>query len=205
MVCPPESWRQLRAMGLAVLFSVSVVVPAPAFDGELSPPQAIREAYFLGTRRGGLAPEFLARYSSWVKELHEGSCTSEIRVETPFLQVANYASKVLNYTSQDAVKDFEHKPLNFRIFLNICYMREAPAPSAVRIKILQNKKKIVPLSDTRAPYAEPLNEYGTLPPNGEKVEMEFAGRQIDSSTLSIQIDRPDDQHVTTQIDLQNVR
>jgi hypothetical protein len=103
------------------------------------------------------------------------------------------------------VKDFEDKPLNFRIFLNICYMREAPAPSAVRIKMLQNKIEIVPLSDTRAPCAEPSNEYGTLPPNGEKIEMEFEGRQIDSSTLSIQIGTPDDQHVTTKIDLQNVR
>jgi hypothetical protein len=91
----------------------------------------------------------LAQYSDSVKELHEGSCTSEIRVETPFLQVANNASKILNYASQDAVKDFEAKPLNFPIFLNICYTREAPA------------------------------------------------RQIDSSTLSIQIDAPDDQHVTT--------
>jgi hypothetical protein len=87
-----KSWRQLRACGLAVFVSVSLAVPAPGFEGELSS-RAIREAYFLGTTRGGLTPEFLAQYSDWVKELHEGSCTSEIRVETPFLQVANYASK----------------------------------------------------------------------------------------------------------------
>ena len=189
---------------LATLLSLTLALPVSAYDSYLSQ-QAIRDAYFLGARQGGLTPQFLARYSHWVPDLHQGSCTSEIRLETPFLQVADYTSKVPNYSSQDAVKDFYNKPMKFRVFLNICYMPEAPPPNSVTIKIVQNKKEIVPSSDTRLFYAEPAGELGVLPPNGEKVQLEFAAEKIDSSTLTIRIDTPDGQHATAEFDLQSIR
>ncbi len=188
----------------AVALGLVLTLPAGAYDFPLTS-GAIRDAYFLGTRQGALTPQFLAQYSHWVSDLREGSCTSEIRLETPFLQVADYTSKVPNYSSQDAVKDFYDKPLNLRVFLNICYMREAPPPNSVKIKVVQNKKEIVPLSDTRSPYAEPLNEYGFLPPNGEKAQLEFEAQKIDSSTLTIQIDTPDGQHADCVFDMQAIR
>lgn len=189
---------------LAVILSLAVALPAVAYDYPLSS-TAIRDAYFLGKRQGGLAPQFLASYSQFLSELHQGSCTSEIRLETPFLQVVSYAGSVPNYSSQDAVRDFYDRPMSFRIFLNICYMSGAPPPNSVKIKVIQNKKEIVPDSDNRSAYAEPINELSLLPANGEKAQLEFAAKNVDSSTLSIVIDTPNDQHAKAQFDLESIR
>jgi len=188
---------------LIVLLGLSLAVPVPAYDSYLSE-QDIRDAYFLGTR-GGLAPQFLAQYSHWVPDLHQGTCTTEIRLETPFLQVVNYTAKARNYSAQDAVKAFQDKPMKFRLFLNVCYMREAPPPESVKIKVIQNKKQLVPASDKRLFYAEPASELSDLAPNGERAQMEFDAQTIDSSPLTIQIDTPDGQHCTTDLDLQAIR
>lgn len=189
---------------LAMVASLAMALPAAAYDYPLSP-TAIRDAYFLGRRQGGLSPEVLAPYSQFVSDLHQGSCTSEIRLETPFLQVVAYTSGVPNYSSQDAVKDFYDKAMKFRMFLNICYMRGAPPPNSVRIKVIQNKKELVPETDTRLAYAEPINELSTLPPNGEKVQLEFDAGKIDSSTFTIFIDTPNNQHARVEIELQSLR
>lgn len=189
---------------LVMLLSLAVALPAAAYDYPLSS-TAIRDAYFLGTRQGGLTPQFLAAYSHFVSELHQGSCTSEIRLETPFLQVVAYAGGAPNYSSQDAVKDFYDKPMKFRVFLNLCYMRVAPPPNSVKIEVIQNKKEIVAETDTRLAYAEPINELSVLPPNGEKVQLEFDAKNIDSSILTIVFDTPNDQHVKVELDLQTLR
>lgn len=204
MRCTHRNSRKSILAAFASLLSLTLALPAHAYDSDLSE-QAIRDAYFLGSREGGLTPEFLKKYSHWVKELDQGTCTTEIRLETPFLQVADYTSKVPNYSSQDAVKAFYDKPMNLRIFLNICYMQEAPPPNSVKIKIVQHKKQMNPDSETRDFYAEPLNELSDLLPNGEKVRLEFDAQKIDSSTLTIQIDTPDGQHSMTDIDLQSIR
>jgi hypothetical protein len=189
---------------LALILSLGRALPAVAYDYPLTT-SAIRDAYFQGIRQGGLTPQFLASNSHFVSDLHERRCTSEIRLETPFLQVVDYAGGVPNYSSQDAVKVFYDKPMKFRIFLNICYMRGAPPPNSVRIKVIQNKKEIGPDSDSRSAYAEPINELSVLPPNGEKVQLEFDAKMVDSSTITIQIDTPNDQHTKVDIDLQTVR
>ena len=196
--------RSVIPTALASVLSLAVAIPAGAYDYPLSS-NAIRDAYFAGIRQGALTPSFLAPYSQFVSELHQGSCTSEIRLETPFLQVVAYAAGVPNYSSQDAVKDFYDKPMKFRMFLNICYMRLAPPPNSVKVKIIQNKKEIVPETDTRLAYAEPIDGLSTLPPNGEEVQLEFDASKLDSSMLTVNIDTPNDQHVKVELDLQSLR
>jgi hypothetical protein len=136
---------------LAFLLGLFLVLPAGAYDDIPHSASAIRAAYFLGTRRGGLTPEILAPYAHWIPELREGTCTSQARLETPFLQVADYAGKAVNYSSQDAVKEFYGKAMIFRVYLDICYERDAPLKS-VKIKVIQNKKEIAPLSEESSPY-----------------------------------------------------
>src|SRR5579864_8783883 len=196
--------RNVILKSLVFVLSLAVAMPAAAYDYPLSS-NAISDAYFLGVRQSGLTPAILAPYSRFVPELHQGSCTSEIRLETPFLQIVAYAGGVPNYSSQDAVKDFYDRPMKFRMFLNICYMRLAPPPNSVKIKVVQKKKEIEPEADTRLAYAEPIDELSTLPPNGEKVELEFEAGRIDSSTITIAIDTPNDQHVKVELDLQDLR
>ena len=189
---------------LAALLSLILASPARAYDYPLSP-SAIREAYFLGTRQGSVGPDFLARYGHRIPKLSAGTCTSGMRIETPFLHVADYASKAVNYSAQEAMRDFYDRPGVLRMYLDICYRVEAPPPNSITIKVIQNKKEIAPLSDERTPYAEPADEGSYFPSNGERVRLDFTAKKIDSSTLTIQIATPDGQHAETEFDLQTLR
>jgi hypothetical protein len=188
----------------ALLFALSLALPVNAYDDVTLSASAIRDAYFLGVRQGGLTPDILARYAHWVPELKEGTCTSQVRLETPFLQIADLAGKSPNYSSQDAVEQFYGKPMVFRVYLDICYKAKAPL-NAIKIKVMQNKKEVTPINAESSPYYERVTELTTLPANGERIRLEFKSSQIDSSTLSIRIDTPDKQHGEAEFDLQALR
>jgi len=185
-----------------VLLALSLGIPVCAYDVSLTE-NSIRDAYFLGTRLGGLNPDFLARYARLVPDLKQGNCTSQARLATPFLEVAEYSRTAPNYSAQGAVKDFSGKPLSFRIYLDVCYRLRAPA-NAVTVKIMQNKKEVVPNSFESSPYSE-STEFGSLPPNGEHIVLEFTAAKIESSDLTILIDTSDGQHGETKFDLQALR
>jgi hypothetical protein len=186
------------------MLTLFLAFPIDAYDDIPTSANAIRDAYFVGIRQGGLTPEILAPYAHWIPELKEGTCTSQARLETPFLQVADHAGKAANYSSQDAVKEFYGKQMIFRVYLDICYIRNARL-NAIKIKVTQNKKEITPLSEESSPYIPQVTELTTLPPNGEQVRLEFKSSQIDSSTLAIRIDTPDKQHAEADFDLQTLR
>jgi hypothetical protein len=76
---------------------------------------------------------------------------------------------------------------------------------AIKIKVINNKKEIIPLSVVSTPYIPRVDELATLPPNGEQVRLEFKSGQIDSSTLSIRIDTPDKQHAENEFNMQTLR
>lgn len=191
--------------GFVILLAVFlVVVPLNAYDDVPTSENSIRDAYFSGSGHGSLTPEFLARYTHWIPELREGTCTSQMRLETPFLQVADYASRAQNLSAQDIVKQFYGKQMVFRVFLDICYKPRAPL-NAIKIKVFQDKKEIVPLSSESDPYVPRVDQLATLPANGERIHLEFKSNQIDSSTLHFRIDTPDEQHAEVDFDLQTLR
>jgi hypothetical protein len=196
---PTNFISNVLALFLALVLAHAVL----AYDFPLSP-ESIREAYAIGQRHDG---DFLARYKRSIPSLKEkeGGCISDVRVETPFLQVVSFAENAPNYSMQDATKRFYDKPLPFRIYLDICYMPSAPPPGSLEIKIFQNKKAIVPVSDNRSPYIPVVDVGWTLPPNGEQVQLEFLPDKISSSTLTIQINTPDDQRAELELDLSSLR
>jgi hypothetical protein len=151
-----------RVNWLALLLALFLAFPVGAYDDIAHSASAIRDAYFLGTREGGVTPEILAHYTHWIPELKEGTCTSQARLETPFLQVADYAGEAVNYSSQGAVKEFYGKQMIFRVYLDICYKPKAPL-NAIKIKVIQNKKEIT-LSEESSPYIPQVTELATLLP-----------------------------------------
>jgi hypothetical protein len=189
---------------LALLLGLFLALQVGAYDDIPHSASAIQDAYFLGTRHGGLTPDILAPYAHWIPELKEGTCTSQARLETPFLQVAEYAGKAANYSSQDAVKEFYGKSMIFRVYLDICYKPNAPL-NAIKIKVIQNKKEIAPSSAESSPYVPRVDELAALPANGEQVRLEFKSNQIDSSTLIIRIDTPDRQQTEVDFELPSLR
>lgn len=194
-----KGWPALRA----VLLAVSLAIPACAYDVPLTE-HSIRDAYFLGTRQTSLGPDFLAKYTREIPELSLGRFHSFASLETPFTQVAIFSSKKLNYSAQDAVKEFLGKPLPFRIHLEICYMVDAP-PDGITVRIVQNKKDLVPVSSERSLFFPASDEYTSPPPIGESMQFEFSSGKIDSSALTILIDTPDGQHTESVFDLQSIR
>jgi hypothetical protein len=115
-----------------------------------------------------------------------------------------HSSKTMNYSAQEAVKDFYEKPLALRIHLVICYEVDAP-PDALRIKVIQNRKEITPRSYQSSQYYPATDKYSQTPSIGEEIELEFKGEQFDSSTVTIVIDTPDGQHSETDIELTKLR
>jgi hypothetical protein len=194
-----NSWP---AIGAALL-AFSLAIPACAYDVPLTE-SSIRDAYFLGTRQTGLGQDFLAKYTHEVPSLSLGRYRSFARLETPFTQVAILSSKKLNYSAQDAVKEFVGKPLPFRIHLEICYMVDAP-PDGLQVRIVQNKKDLLPASSERSLFFPASDQYTSPPPIGETIQFEFSADKIDSSALTILIDTPDGQHAETVFDLWAVR
>jgi len=192
--------HRLSAFGLTLLLAF----PVCAYDFPLTS-SAIRDAYFLGTRQAGI-DDFFAAYTHMVPALSVSKeFVTRVRLETPFTQVVDHVSKALNYSAQDAAKDFYGKPAVFRMYLEICYMLDAPLPSAVKITVTQNDKEILPQSDERTAFFPATDPYTYMPNIGEKVKLEFDPRKLDSSTLTIRIDTPDDQHAKTEFDLSSLR
>lgn len=200
----PTKWRTVHRLTSAVL-TLLFVFPAWGYDFPLSS-NAIRDAYFLGTRQAVAGSNFLLEYRHTIPTLKVGeNFVTRVRIETPFLQVADHASKALNYSAQAAVKDFYDKPAVFRMYLEICYMQDAPLPNAVTITVLQNDKEIPPKSDDRSAFFPATDPYTYMPNIGEKVKLEFDPQKLDSSTLIVRIDTPDGQHGKTEFDLQSLR
>lgn len=189
---------------LLVVLLLASARGAKAYDFPLTE-SAIRDAYFLGTRQTSLGTKFLAEYTHEIPKLTLDSYRSFASLETPFTQVAIFSSKKLNYSAQDAVKDFLGKSLDFRVHLEICYMLDAP-PDGLQVRIIQKKKDLVPDSSERALFFPALDKYGGPPPSiGETIDFVFSPDKIDSSTLSILIDTPDGQQAQLDLDLRTLR
>jgi len=187
---------------VAALLAFSLALPVRAYDYPLTE-SSIRDAYFLGTRQSGLS-DSLPTYTHEIPNLSVGKFRSFASLETPFIQVAVFSSKKLNYSAQDAVKEFLGKPMVLRIHLEICYMVDAP-PDALEVRIVQNKKDLVPDSFDRSLFFPASDPYTSPPPLGETMHFEFSAEKIDSSTLTIFIDTPDDQHARLDLDLSTLR
>lgn len=185
-----------------LLLTLALALSARAYDYPLSS-NAIRDAYLLGTGSGRGGVDFLAQYSHQIPKLRAGSYTSVVRIETPYSQVAEHSAVTLNYSAEDAVKEFLGKPAFFRIYLDICVASGAGKP--IKVKVLQNDKEINPKSVLHSPYFAAQESDTSLPSIGEHIQFDFKADKIDSLPLIIEIDAPDGQHAETKFDLAALR
>jgi hypothetical protein len=197
------NFSRYRWRVLALSMSLLNARGACGYDFPLSE-SAIRDAYFLGTKGPSQGSIFLGQYTHAVNQLKVGACTSAISLETPFAHVALHASKAVNYSAQDAVKEFLGKPAVFRVHLEICYLQRAPE-NAIKITVQQNKKTIQRTSENRSAYFPPSDESTQVSNNGERIDLEFPADRIDLSELTIRIDTPDGQHAQAVFALEFLR
>jgi hypothetical protein len=161
---------------------------------------SIRSAYFLGKKQASMGSDFLASYTHSIPQLSVGSCISQADIQTPYAQVAIYASERSNYSAQQAIKDFSSRDLPVHIHLSICYKMNAPE-NALAVSIAQNRKNVLPLTQSSERYFPPSDEYVLSPCIGEQIDIMLPSRKIGPSDLKIRIDAPDGRSVEVVFDL----
>src|SRR5580700_7535205 len=104
-----------------LLLALAIVPPALSFDHPLSP-EAIREAYFLGTGNADKRADFFKKYTQHPPALETGPNIDAIEVETPFACVVDAVTqKSLGYHAPDAEHDFLGKPGCFHVRVRIYF------------------------------------------------------------------------------------
>jgi hypothetical protein len=190
-----------RLRRLAILLALATL-PASAYEYPLSS-TIISEAYVLGTstlRAGGCVA---AAYGHALPEFKAGAYVSAVRIETPYVQIAEHACQAVNYTAQDAEAQFlSNPPTVFRMQLDICFGYEQS--QSVKFRIIQNDRELAPNSFERSPYFE-RGRYGPSKLIGEHLKLQFEADKIESAPLTVEIETPDGQHATTIFDLAKLR
>jgi hypothetical protein len=179
----------------------AAMLPGFAYEYPLSS-TTIREAYLAGSATNGAREDFFSQYTHALPELRVGMYASAVMIETPYVQVAEYSRRAVNYKSQDAVADFLSKPLSvFCVQLDIC---RGHKESDVKFRITQNDEELVPSSVKHSPYfAE--QRHGPSVIIGEHVKLQFQADMIESTPLTVEIETPDGLHARTTFDLVKLR
>jgi hypothetical protein len=87
-----------------LLTFLAVAAPATPYTVPL-PDESVREAYFIGQRRGQPLDEFLAQYQKNLPAPANGPWISSVKFLTPFAQLVSYSSQQMNYNAQQATID----------------------------------------------------------------------------------------------------
>jgi hypothetical protein len=186
----------------ALLLVVAIAMPAFAYEYPHSS-DAIRDAYFLARSPDRESARFLSAYTHTVPEFKIESYTSNVIVETPYVQVAEEVRLRINYHAQDAVAEFFDKPKNFRIHMDIYFLRGIS--DSVKVNLMQNDKEISPRAIHRSSLYPASDEYYTPGTIGEHLEIECDPERIDSSSLTIKISLPDGRKAQTKFDMADLR
>lgn len=162
--------------------ATSASMPRPVIHQKMSP----ANGQLIARQKSGSIPLGTeARCASPTKPLGMFSNAGVVRRRSAIVRGDQMIRKILLVSS---VLPLPNAPLN-----------------AIKIKVMQNKKEVATLSAESSPYVPRVDEPATLPANGEQVRLEFASNKIDSSTLIIRIDTPDEQHAEVDFDLQGLR
>lgn len=117
---------QPRARFAAILLMFLAAAPTECFTVPL-PEESVRDAYFLGQRRGGPAEEYLAQYQKNLPAPASGPWISSVKFLTPFAQLVSYSSKQMNYNAQQAAIDHRGRPETVSIEIVIQLTKSYPA------------------------------------------------------------------------------
>ena len=201
-----------------LLALVSTASSAVAYEHPLSS-EAIREAYFLGSRKDGSSSDFIGQYTHHLPVPPDGPYVAEIQLETPYAQIVERARQRVNYTAQDAAQEFLDKPGVFRLRVKIYF-----TPSYTPILESKDGKTVMRPDDfwrdfeirflqggeIRAKLVRGEAIYGASPKGmrhltGAEVELEYSAAGIDSAPATIEVVTPDDRKVETTFDLKTLR
>jgi hypothetical protein len=183
-----------RRLMAGFLCAALTALPSFAYEYPLTP-ATIRSAYILGTESGSARDRFFAQYSQDLPEIHLDGYVSNIRISTPYSQVADRGSQDVNRDLQAAVDAFSSGPQRFRIDAKIYYLEPKSAQPDLRISVFQKDKEIIMHEESRdpeMPYDSPPYGYVVGTNDGEEVVLSCDASKISSDPLRVVIDIPGD-------------
>ena len=197
--------------GLSILLLALVIAqPALAFEYPFSS-EMIREAYFLAKviRKRGRSSSLLSAHNSPVPKA--GADVALIEIETPFACIVDAISQSpLEYHSQDAEKDYEGKPGEFRVHVEIYFTPTYPKPSDTATKLgdfwrdfsvhLKQKAEV----PSRSVRGQPIYGDDTISGFiGATIDVDYDVVKIDpGESTTIEVDTPDGQQGRDNIRIQ---
>jgi hypothetical protein len=194
-----------------LLLTLAIGQLALGSDYPLSP-EAIREAYFLGSGNPDRRAEFFAKYTHHLPMPKDGPNVAWIEVETPFACVVDaVAHAPLGYHAPDAEHDFLGKPGCFRVRVEIYFTPTYPAATAVVLGDFWRDFKVHLKQDTditpRSVHGQPIQSDETVSGYiGADILVDYDVKKIDQGTpATIKVIAPGEQQVVTTFDLGSLR
>jgi len=219
----------------AALLSASMLLCQPlfAFQSPLSD-IAIREAYFLGQRHDDAFAQALGKYTRYLDPPTTGPHIESVTFLTPFAQIAQAShDRSSGYSAQQAQLDFLGKPESVFVMIEMAFTdsypnvvprtvnsrSDTPASSDRRPSDFWRDFHVSVFPDDGDQPLEPLSNHGHATYNcsggrrgngscilsGAIIEIEFPAEAFNSDTATIQIDPPEGDPVSIELDLSSLR
>jgi len=200
-----------------LLLVAAAVLPAAALKYPLSAKE-ILEAYSLGRKKDSNMSRFLIAYTERYPAPESGPHVAMIRLETPYVQIVNRASKDPNFDVQRAQDEFLGKPQAVRVIVRIeltrtysrllfskpeeFHWRPPDFWRDFKIKLIQNQE-IAP----QTVRGQPEYEGAPIPESmsGAMVTAEFDAATIQSEPGKVEVLTPDGQHVEAKFDFKRLK
>jgi len=184
------AFRACLGAGLSALLIAS---PLFAYVYPLTPDQ-IRDAYLLGTEADSSEARFFAQYKREIPELQVDGYVSNVRISTPYSEIAQAGQGDENHDAHAAVSEYLDKKMKFRVDALIFYLEPQSGSPHVRISVFQKGKEISMEGEKerepQMPYDSPPNGYVAGSTAGEEVFLACDASKISSDALKIVIDTP---------------
>ncbi|HEV2207014.1 MAG TPA: hypothetical protein VGR36_10765 [Candidatus Acidoferrales bacterium] len=203
--------RFARLIVTALILCGIVSMPAEAYEQWLTT-EAIREAYFLGSRNDENSVQFFGPYQHWFAASGAGLQVQYVQALTPYAQVVFAAQHyMINENAVDAVQRYKNRALPFVVRAMI-YVPIAELPSKYDIEkqssvAVSQAHPIAPRTITYHPVYVSTGgpKGGGTRFAGVEVELEFDVTQVESRDLKVRVSFSDGRHFDTTFDLTRLK
>jgi hypothetical protein len=198
---------------LAASFFVSLLTTAAtAFDNPLSP-EAIRDAYFLGSGDTAKRAEFLKPYTHQFPIPTNGPQIATIEIETPFASVVDeIALHGPNLRAPDVQQKYFGKPIQFRVRVQMSFTATYPSAPFNTAQLgkfwndfhirLKQGTEIPAISQVGTPLYSDRNPSGYY---GASIVADYSADKVQSGPATVVVTGPDDARTETMFDLASLR
>lgn len=205
--------RQNSALAATAVLILIAAASAWAAEGWDLTSSEVREAYFLGQRRGDERLEkFFKTYVKRLPAPASGPHVAVIELSTPYHQVVKRSWRaVTGYSSQQAARDYKADPdrvlVNVTVNLlpgDVAALRDVGFWQNFDARLVQHGQAIFPRRlDGELIYLNDGSGFGQV--IGFELRAEFNTQQVARAPVSVEVITHDQQTVTAQFDLARLK